>query len=131
MRTNIISGVLGLALLAGAGPTGCDSAGPVNRDMSPGDAALSACSVPAPTSCPAPSPTFADVQPIFNSRCVICHNGTGPEWPLKDYHDIADWQDLIHDQLLDCSMPPPEAAVPMTVAERVSILTWIKCGFPQ
>lgn len=97
----------------------------------PGDGlVLSPCAVPAPTSCPAPKPTYADVQPIIARRCLQCHDGTGPEWPLKEYRHVADWQDTIHDRLLDCSMPPPEAAIPMTIPERVAILTWIKCGFP-
>ncbi len=95
------------------------------------DSMLAACAVAAPTACPSPPPHFADVQPIFAARCGQCHDGTGPEWPLKEYRQVADWQDSIRDRVLDCSMPPPESRIPMTVAERVAVLTWIKCGFPE
>jgi hypothetical protein len=50
-------------------------------------------------------------------------------WPLTDFRHVADWQDLIHDDLLACTMPPADAGFQMTTAERVAILTWIRCGF--
>lgn len=98
-------------------------------DMSPLDGGLGICPVPAPTACPSPVPHFADVQPIIERRCVSCHNGNGPEWPLKEYRQVADWQDSVHDRVLNCTMPPPEAMIPMTARERTAILEWIKCGF--
>ncbi len=90
------------------------------------------CSVPAPTACPESAPHYPDVAPVFESRCVICHSGTweGP-WPLNDYGHVADWQDSIRANLLDCSMPPPDAGVPITLEERLAILTWIRCGLPK
>jgi hypothetical protein len=104
---------------------------------SPGDAPASevnalACGVMAPTSCPDPPVRYPDVEPIFRTRCVICHNnnGDGP-WPLTDYQDIADWQDIIRGDLLDCSMPPADAGVPMTLDDKMAILTWIRCALPQ
>jgi hypothetical protein len=92
----------------------------------------SACSVPAPTACPDPAPRYADVAPIFERRCVICHAGApGGPWSLADYGHVADWQDTIRANLRDCSMPPPDAGVPMMLEERVAILTWIRCGLPR
>jgi hypothetical protein len=105
-----------------------------NDATSPADATAEpiVCSVQAPTSCPSPAPRFADVTPIFMRRCASCHasNWTGP-WPLDTYGHIADWQDTIRSHLLDCSMPPPEAGIPMTNDERLTILTWIRCDLPM
>ena len=30
-----------------------------------------------------------------------------------------------------CDGPPPDAGVPMTNEERLTILTWLRCGFPE
>lgn len=99
-----------------------------------GDSSLvdPSCMVQAPTSCPSPAPTYEDVTPIFEARCIICHSGAidGP-WPLTAYEHVADWQDAIRAELLDCSMPPPDAGVPITKDERLAILNWIRCGLPE
>jgi len=105
------------------------------RDAGPAsDAAVLpfVCNVPAPPSCPSPAPRYQEIAAIIKQRCASCHSPlwTGP-WPLDTYGHVADWQDTIRSNLLDCSMPPPEAGVPITVDERVSILTWIRCGLPQ
>ena len=86
--------------------------------------------VTAPTTCPEPAPRYSDVQPIFQQRCSQCHSGTTDQWPLTDYAHVASWYDIIPPQLVNCSMPPLDAGVPMTNQERVSILTWLHCGFP-
>jgi hypothetical protein len=90
------------------------------------------CSVSAPTACPTPAPHYPDIAPIVRERCVPCHYGAvlGP-WPLTTYKHVADWYDIIPAALLDCSMPPPDAGVPMTNQERLAILTWLRCGFPE
>ncbi|MDY7225451.1 hypothetical protein [Hyalangium rubrum] len=101
-------------------------------DAGPGNENPSTCSVPSPTSCPEPAPRYADVAPIFERRCVTCHAGTpGGPWSLADYGHVADWQDTIRTNVRDCSMPPPDSGVPMTLEERTAILTWIRCGLPQ
>jgi hypothetical protein len=104
-------------------------AGPDPLDASPHSDA--SCSITAPTSCPDPPPHYADVEPIFRERCVYCHSGTndGP-WSLTDYEHIADWQDIIRGDLLDCTMPPVDASVPLTHDERMAILVWIRCALP-
>ena len=89
--------------------------------------------VTPPTECPSPAPTFADVAPIIGERCSgPCHSGTpnGP-WPLATYQHVADWQDDIRSRLLTCGMPPLDGGVPITTAERIAILTWIRCGLPR
>ena len=88
--------------------------------------------IEAPTACPDPPPTFANVAPIFGERCITpCHSGTpnGP-WPLTRYEHVYDWQDDIRSRLLDCTMPPIDGGVPITTDERLAILTWIRCGLP-
>ncbi|HRI50119.1 MAG TPA: hypothetical protein PLW65_08050 [Pseudomonadota bacterium] len=114
--------------------TACDDSqsSAVQDAGSPADAsAAPACMVTAPTVCPAPMPHYADVQPILQQRCVVCHSGLTERWPLTMYQDVADWYDTIRDDLLHCTMPPPEAAIPMTNQERLAILTWIQCGYPK
>ena len=113
--------LIGVCLLAGGG---CSS------DSNRGGALV--CTVQAPTVCPDPAPHWADVAPIFQNRCVECHNGmVGGPWPLMQYQHVADWQDLVRAHVLSCTMPPPDAGVPMTDEERTAILTWILCGFPM
>jgi hypothetical protein len=106
---------------------------PVNEgDGGTGNGEPPACSVPAPTACPDPAPRYADVAPIFERRCITCHNGTpGGPWALSDYAHISDWQDTVRSNIRDCSMPPPESESAMTLEERVAILTWIRCGLPR
>lgn len=90
------------------------------------------CDVTAPTECPAPAPVYADVQPIFQGKCVSCHFSAseGP-WPLNSYRHVADWWDVIRDDLLACSMPPRDSNVTLSDEERQLILTWIRCGYPE
>ena len=38
---------------------------------------------------------------------------------------------VVRAMLLDCSMPPPDAGVTMPDEERVAILTWLLCGYPE
>lgn len=95
-------------------------------------APLVECNVTAPNSCPSPAPTYADVAMIINRRCESCHSPrwTGP-WPLDTYQDVADWQDTLRSNMLDCSMPPLDSGIPMTNEERLVILSWLRCGLPQ
>jgi len=90
------------------------------------------CTVTAPTSCPDPAPTYADVAPIFEQRCASCHSGEeGGPWPLKDYEHISDWQDVVRAEVLTCAMPPADSDVTIPDDERLRILTWIRCGLPK
>jgi hypothetical protein len=90
------------------------------------------CSVRAPTSCPDPAPRYADVAAVIALRCESCHSPRwhGP-WPLDRYEHVADWQDTVRANMLDCSMPPPDAGIAMADAERMVILNWLRCGLPR
>ncbi len=88
------------------------------------------CNVTAPTSCTDPDLDYARVQPIIESRCVTCHDGTQGQWPLTTYSHVADWYDDIRARMLDCNMPPWDSGVQMEAGERELILHWIRCGFP-
>jgi uncharacterized membrane protein len=88
------------------------------------------CNVAAPTSCPSPALHYADVQPILQQRCASCHSGNTEQWPLTDYWHVASWFDIIPAEVVNCRMPPADAGVPITNAERMNILTWLHCGFP-
>jgi hypothetical protein len=106
------------------------------QDAGPGDAAVEPppCTVVAPTSCPDPPPTYADVQPIIAEHCIPCHSPDTPggPWSLHDYRHVADWQDTIRSNLLACTMPPPDAGMPPLPAdESMLILTWLRCDLPR
>lgn len=96
---------------------------------------VTSCMVAAPTSCPSPAPRFADIKPVVDRWCVICHDGFDPEgpWPLTDYEHVASWADTIRPALLGCEMPPVDAglAMPMPAEDRLLILNWLRCGFPR
>lgn len=110
---------------------GCDAAVTRGDGGQPPDGGPAACAVVAPTACPAQGgPRYPDVQPTLQRRCVICHSGQTGLWPLTTYQQVTDWYDAVRDDVAGCSMPPPDAGVPMTDEERLLILTWIRCGFP-
>jgi hypothetical protein len=72
-----------------------------------------------------------DVKPIFDGTCTSagCHTGIGEApWSLKDYQDVADWQELVRADILDCSMPPPDSGLRITNEDRMKILSWVRCG---
>lgn len=117
---------LGLTFAGGACSGG---GGDQPADAGPGDATSVACTVTAPTECIEPAPVFSDIQPILEKRCLSCHYGDpdGP-WPLTDYEHVASWFAEVRTQMLACSMPPPDAGIQMTNAEREKILMWIRCG---
>lgn len=111
-----------------------------SRDATAADARVTAdagappvsCDVTAPSACPTPAPTYADVAQIIKRRCESCHSPrwTGP-WPLNSYENVADWQDTVRSNMLDCSMPPADSGITMPVEERLLVLGWLRCGLPQ
>ena len=121
-----ISGLL-VALL-----WGCADAGLV-----PPDAGADArqppppCEAIAPTSCPGPPPRWADVQPIFATRCAVCHGNVPGHWPLDTYTHVVDWSVEIRGLVLSCEMPPPDSEFSMTLEERQLILQWLRCNAPR
>jgi len=91
------------------------------------------CTVTAPTECPDPPVRYADVEPIFQERCVICHLGaqSGGPWALTSYSHASMWSDLIRGAMLSCAMPPSDAGIDMPDEERELILAWIRCRSPE
>lgn len=117
--------------LVAAGLLGCESDG--------GDSDGESCDVEAPTACPDDAPSYADVQPIFEERCTICH-GTGENnqcptpgqcWSLEDRGHIADWSNEVRSAILTCTMPLVGSGITMTNTERREILDWLRCGAPE
>lgn len=106
-------------------------AGETDAAGSAADAAAVSCDATAPVACPSPGPRYSDVSPIFSRRCAGCHSGAGEQWPLNSYEHVADWYGEIRAQMLACTMPPPTSGIEMPLAERQTILDWIRCGFPK
>lgn len=89
------------------------------------------CPLTPPTDCPDDKLTYADVSPIFEARCISCHDGNHGQWPLTEYQHVADWFGEVRAQLIGCTMPPVDSKSDMSVDERMKILTWIRCGYPK
>jgi uncharacterized membrane protein len=134
-RSTCVIAAVAVAALASAASAcgtaaGAAADGATADDGGTPDGTAPICSVRAPTSCPNPAPHYPAVAPIFEQHCVPCHFGTpGGPWPLTSYKHAVDWQDIIRTAMLECSMPPADAGTSMTDAERLAILTWIRCGF--
>ena len=95
-------------------------------------APVEACSVTAPSKCSEPELRYATVAPIFEKHCSVCHLGVGDgPWPLDRYQDIADWADIVRDELVRCSMPPPGPTSALSNRDRLTILNWLRCGLPE
>jgi hypothetical protein len=93
-----------------------------------GDGDGDSCDVTAPRTCEGDT-RWADVEPIFQERCVSCHLGVaGGPWALTSWSHAASWPDQIHDAMINCAMPPPDAGIEMPVEERELLLSWIRCG---
>lgn len=89
------------------------------------------CEATAPNRCPDTMPTWTDVRPIFTTRCAVCHGSEAGLWPLNEYSHVVDWNVEIRSMVLDCTMPPPDSDVTITLEERQLILEWLRCGFPR
>jgi hypothetical protein len=122
----------------GSGAGGSGGAGPTDGAII--DTGYVGCVDAAPTACPSPAVTYGNVEPIFQARCVnVCHNGTTPDptmpgtliWGFTDYEHVVSWQDTIRPAIINCTMPPVDAGVPLTVEERWAILEFIRCGAPK
>lgn len=115
-------------------PPSNDGGGLASDAGTPSDAGFPvSCPVEAPTSCPDPTAIrYADVAPIIEARCASCHSPlwSGP-WPLNTLSHVRDWTDDIRTNLIACTMPPPDAGIPITKEERLTVLRWIRCGTPE
>lgn len=118
-----------------------DDAGQVedtgSADAGSGDARSDAgamvqeCKLDPPATCPTPIVRYADIAPILKARCISCHDGKAEQWPLLTYHHVADWYEQVREYVANCTMPPPEAGIKMTAAEREKIIAWVRCGYME
>lgn len=77
--------------------------------------------------------TFSeDIQPIFQNRCSMCHNGPAlGDW--TDYEQAFDMRDVIALRV-DLDHPdmgakmPPGNATGMTEEERAQVIEWVRTG---
>jgi hypothetical protein len=107
-------------------------------DAGPSDAGADAmlplpegCPLTPPTSCPDPKPHYSDIEPIFQEHCFACHDGTGEQWGLTSYEHVADWFNEIRAQMIACTMPPLDSGITMPASDRMKIVQWIRCGYPE
>jgi len=91
------------------------------------------CAVDPPTKCPESPPVYADVAPLIDRTCNSCHTPDDPEgpWPLVSYSHIVAWGSLVRDELLQCTMPPLDDDVDFSPEDRLLLMTWVRCGFPE
>jgi hypothetical protein len=84
--------------------------------------------------CDTDGPTYeANIQPILARSCLpACHDGSpDAAWPLTDFDDITAWTTYIQSDMINCTMPPADAGLSITTAERTAIVHWLGCGHPQ
>jgi uncharacterized membrane protein len=92
------------------------------------------CPRDIPASCPAPAPSFsAEVQAIFQAKCVPCHAPGGQE-ATKPYTSLELIQrqplSTMLGQVYNCAMPPATAPQ-LTADERQALLGWLVCMRPD
>lgn len=89
------------------------------------------CPNAAPSTCPDVAPTYAEVQPILQHACVLCHvaGGQAPTVPLDTYDAVYARRLASQSQVLACTMP--RDGVPLPDDERLALLTWFVCDAPR
>ena len=88
------------------------------------------CPKDPPQTCPSPAPAYAaNVAPVIQSRCAICHRPGGIQEtvPFQTYDQVQMWQVGIKAMLEACMMPPADQPQP-TQQQWRAILGWIACG---
>jgi uncharacterized membrane protein len=68
-----------------------------------------------------------DAQPIFKSRCSVCHNEYMPDKNWMDYKIAFGKKDLIKAKMIDKSMPPGNSTN-ITDDERKTLIKWADDG---
>jgi len=112
-----------------------DEAAEGSADASTADSATTCPNVLPPT-CPSPEPSYEDdVLPILQQRCYMCHADAGPTTSgsgidFGSYASVYQLRGDIVSQLNDCRMPPATAPQP-TLAQKTTILGWLKCEAPD
>jgi len=87
-------------------------------------------------------PSFdTEVLPIFVHVCDNCHAPNAPQ-PDRRTPYLTDYQQIygpggsvaseVRSQVFDnCYMPPANAPVPLSAADRQTLHLWIACGAPD
>jgi uncharacterized membrane protein len=85
----------------------------------------------APPKCEGSAPTYAaDVRPVLERRCFVCHAGNGA---AAEEHDFSREETLraqrsaLADDVAARSMPPPSRPQ-LTDAEANTLLRWARCA---
>jgi hypothetical protein len=91
--------------------------------------------LPPDDDCATASPVYADVAPIFASRCSVCHHAGGLEMKYvfdtyAEVHDNTTIRTRILTQIYGCRMPPI-CAPDLSADERQTMLHWLVCGGPE
>ena len=91
---------------------------------------------------PATHPTYADVAPILQQKCLNCHGGANGARPnaFDSYEELRTWLPMIHETLMTKRMPPwdpdPEVGkfandISLKPAEFRTLIEWIRTGAPK
>lgn len=84
---------------------------------------------------------FADIKPLLDNKCGLCHveGGVGP-MPLETYDQVAAWAPQIQAEIASGRMPPWYAAPgcneylgnrSLTDDQKSAVLDWVTNGFPE
>ncbi|HIQ06275.1 MAG TPA: c-type cytochrome, partial [Anaerolineae bacterium] len=124
-------------------PTPTPTPTPVPSPTPTGEAAAAG---PTPTEAPKEISFSADVMPILQSRCSMCHGALGG-WSAESYDKVVNSGDhgpvivpgkpdesLLVEKLLGKQKigdPMPPSGLPMTQEEKDVIIEWVKAGAPD
>lgn len=68
-----------------------------------------------------------DIQPIFQDKCVLCHNSSMPDKDWMNYELAFKNKDKIKKRLEERTMPPGNVTQ-MTEEERKLVIQWVDEG---
>lgn len=125
---SLLAVVIGAGLVLGLG---CDGGSPA--PVTDQNVSVVSCPFSPPSACAHPDRGFAAIAPLIERACVSCHDGDGTDpdapWPLTTYEDVADWADLVRNDISNCAMPPQDSGIGLSNDERLAIVDWILCGY--
>jgi hypothetical protein len=126
--------LLALSLLLGAS---CSNTNEPGTPQEPGSTMVGitgVCGEKPSYTCPTKTPPSytKEIAPLLDEKCNGCHiGGAGHPWQLRNYDDLVHWRSRLFPVLVDCSMPPSDAAETLTSEERALVETWVICGMPK
>lgn len=89
------------------------------------------CKTDLPGTCPPVPPTWADVEPIVDRSCALCHvnGGQVSRLPLDSYDAVFALRRASAAQVHACAMP--RDGVVLSDDDRRTLLTWFLCNAPR